>query len=120
MHDFVGVENVISKERLRQLSERSNPPAFMRLAEHFAVIGLNTAAMAWTWGTWWCTPFFMLQGALLNFLYAPQHECDHFTAFKDRWLNVLVARVCGFIILLTNDYHRFSHYTHHPSRKDGH
>ena len=118
MHDFVGVENVVSKERLRELSVRSNGPGFRRLAEHFAVIGLNTAAMAWTWGTWWCVPFFMLQGVLLNYLYAPQHECDHFTAFEHRWLNILVARICGFIIFLTNDYHRFSHYTHHRHTQD--
>ena len=97
---------------------RSNGPAFRRLAEHFAAIGLNTAAMAWTWGTWWCIPFFMLQGVLLNFLYAPEHECDHFTAFESRWLNILVARICGFIIVLTNDYHRFSHYTHHRHTQD--
>ena len=118
MHDFVGVEDVISKERLKELSMRSNGPAFRRLAEHFALIALNTAAMAWTWGTWWCVPFFMLQGVLINFLYAPQHECDHFTAFESRWLNILVARVCGFIILLPNDYHRFSHYTHHRYTQD--
>ena len=118
MHDFVGVENVISKDRLKELSRRSNGPAFRRLAEHFAAIGVNTVAMAWTWGSWWCVPFFMLQGVLINFLYAPQHECDHFTAFASRRLNVLVARACGFIILLTNDYHRYSHYTHHRHTQD--
>ena len=108
-----GAKNVLSKDRLKELSVRSNAPAFVHLATHVAAIGLNSYAMAWTWGTWWCVPFFMLQGVLLNFLYAAEHECDHFTAFRSRWLNILVARVTGFVIVLTNDYHRLSHYAHH-------
>ena len=118
MLDFIGAKNVLSKDRLKELSVRSNAPAFVHLATHVAAIGLNSYAMAWTWGTWWCVPFFMLQGVLLNFLYAAEHECDHFTAFRSRWLNILVARVTGFVIVLTNDYHRLSHYAHHRHTQD--
>ena len=118
MQDFVGVEGVLSKARLQELSQRADGPALGRLAAHFGVIAANTAAMAWTWGTWWCVPFFLLQGVLINFLYAPEHECDHFTAFETRWLNIGVARICGFLIVLPNDYHRWSHYAHHRHTQD--
>ena len=118
MQDFVGVEGVLSKARLQELSQRTDGPALIALAAHFGAIGANTTAMAWTWGTWWCVPFFLLQGVLINFLYAPEHECDHFTAFETRWLNIFVARLCGFLILLPNDYHRWSHYAHHRHTQD--
>ena len=35
MHDFVGAKEVLSKERLRELSERSNWPAVRHLATHW-------------------------------------------------------------------------------------
>jgi fatty acid desaturase len=118
MHDFTGAKNVIDAARLSELSERRDGPALWYLASHFGAIAANSVALYWTWGTWWCVPFFMLQGLLLNFLYAPEHECDHFTAFKTRWLNVWVGRICGFIILLSNDDHRWSHYHHHRHTQD--
>ena len=118
MHDFVGVENILSDKRLRELSKRRNGPAAMCFVSHFAAITINSYLMVVSCGSWWFVPLFMLQGMLLNFLYAPEHECDHFTAFRSRWLNVWGARVCGFCIVLPNDYHRFSHYAHHRHTQD--
>ena len=113
MDDFVGSGDVISKERVKELSKRRNAPGLMYLVSHFGAIGISTYALFLTQGTWWCVPFFFLQGVLISFLYAPEHECDHFTAFSERWMNVAVARICGFLILLPNDSHRWSHFTHH-------
>ena len=118
MDDWVGTGNVIDKQRLRELSERRNGPAALYLASHVGAIGVTTMALYYTAGSWWCVPFFCLQGVLLNFLYAPEHECDHFTAFKSRWLNVWVARLCGFFIILCNDTHRWSHYCHHKNTQN--
>ena len=118
MHDWTGTENVIDRERLRELSERSNGPATLYLLSHVGAIALTTTGLYYTAGTWWCVPFFLLQGVLINYLYAPEHECDHFTAFKTRWLNVWVARICGFFIILTNDSHRWSHYCHHRNTQN--
>lgn len=118
MDDFIGAETVIDRERLRALSQRSNLPAALYLASHFGAIAATTAGLYWTAGTWWCLPLLVLQGLLINFLYAPEHECDHFTAFASRWLNVVVARICGFFILLPNDDHRWAHYAHHRWTQD--
>jgi fatty acid desaturase len=113
MLDFVGAKGVLSRERLRELSERSNGPALRHLMTHWGAMAVCAVALVETAGTWWCIPFFILQGILINFLYAPEHECDHNTAFRSRWLNVWVGRVCGFLTFFPNDYHRWSHYTHH-------
>ena len=118
MKDFVGVEGVISPQRLAELSERRNGPALFYLATHFGAIAATSWFMFLTWGTWWCVPFFMLQGVLINFLYAPTHECDHHTAFKSRWLNVWVGRVCGFLDFNSSDHHRWSHFAHHRNTQD--
>ena len=118
MDDFVGTNDVLSRERLRELSVRSNGPALLYLASHWGAMAFCAFALVKTAGTWWCVPFFMLQGTLINYLYAPEHECDHFTAFRSRWLNVWVGRICGFMTFFPNDYHRWSHYTHHRHTQD--
>ena len=118
VQDFVGARGLIPRERLAELSERRDRPALLQLASHFGAIGLNSVAMYHTWGTWWCLPFFLLQGLLLNYLYAPEHECDHYTAFKTRRLNQAVGFVCGFLIFNANADHRWSHYTHHRNTQD--
>ena len=118
MQDFIGAKGVIAKERLAELSERRNGPAFLYLASHWGAIAVNGAATHYAWGTWWCVPLFLLQGLLINFLYAPEHERDHFTAFRTRRLNEAVAFVCGFIIFNANSDHRWSHYTHHHNTQN--
>lgn len=118
MKDFIGTQDVISPDRLLELSERADLPGYVQLASHWGAIVLTGYAMDLTYGTIWSVPLFCLQGILINFLYAPEHECDHFTAFKTRWLNIAVARVCGFLILYNNDYHRLTHYHHHRNTQD--
>ena len=118
MDDFIGSGNVLSKERVKELSKRRNGPGLAYLASHFGAIGVNSYVMVLTQGTWWCVPFFFLQGVLICFLYAPEHECDHYSAYTERWMNVAVARVCGFLILMPNDSHRWSHFAHHRHTQD--
>ena len=118
MQDFVGARGLLPPERLAALCERRDGPGLTHLAGHFGLIAACVAGLAWTAGTWWCVPFLALQGMAINFLYAPLHECDHYTAFRTRWLNIAVARVCGFLLLYPNDYHRCSHYQHHRHTQD--
>jgi fatty acid desaturase len=118
MKDFVGVNGVITPQRLAELSQRKDGPALLYLASHWGAIGLTGWLMYLTSGTWWCVPLFMLQGVLLNYLYAPVHECDHHTAFKTNWLNVWVARASGFLNFNPSEHHRWSHYTHHRNTQN--
>ena len=118
MLDFVGVHGVMPPERLRELAERSDAKGLLQLATHLGAIALTTAGLAFTWGTWWAVPFFVLQGVLLTFLYACEHECYHTTAFRSRWLNDWVGRFCGFVVFYPSDYDKWKHFTHHRHTQD--
>ena len=118
MQDFIGAKGVISTERLAELSTRRNWPGLVQLAGHFGAIAATSWGLSVNWGSWWSMPLFILQGILLNYLYAPTHECDHLTAFKSRWLNIWVARLCGFVIFNPSDHHRWTHFVHHRNTQD--
>ena len=114
----MGAKGVISTERLAELSTRRNWPGLVQLAGHFGAIAATSWGLSVSWGSWWSMPLFILQGILLNYLYAPTHECDHLTAFKSRWLNIWVARLCGFVIFNPSDHHRWTHFVHHRNTQD--
>jgi fatty acid desaturase len=118
MDDFIGVRGVMRPRRLRELSKRSDIKGLAQLTSHYGAIAANTLALALTWGSWWCVPFFVFQGILINQLYAAEHECDHGTVFRTRWLNLWGARVSGFWILHPSDYHKWSHFAHHRHTQD--
>ena len=113
VQDFVGVQGVIPKQRLAELSRRSNLRGFLQLGSHVGAIALCSVALHQTWGTWWAIPVFAVQGILINFLFACQHECNHATAFRTRAINTWVARVCGFLLFYPCDYEKLLHFTHH-------
>ena len=48
MDDFIGVRGVISPDRLKELSKRSNTLGLVQLASHYGAIAANTAALAAT------------------------------------------------------------------------
>ncbi len=118
MQDFVGVQGVIPKQRLVELNRRSNTRGFLQLGSHIGAIAVCSVALHQTWGTWWAIPFFLVQGILINFLFACQHECNHATAFRARGINTWVARVCGFMLFYPCDYEKWLHFTHHRYTQD--
>ena len=64
-------------------------------------------------------PLLMLpQGILIVFLFTVLHETVHRTAFRSPWLNDLVARICGFLILVPADWFRYFHFAHHRHTQD--
>jgi len=72
MDDFVGSGDVLSKARVKELSKRRNGPGLVYLVSHFGAIGINTYVLFLTQGTWWCVPFFFLQGVLVCFFVCPR------------------------------------------------
>ncbi|MEL7527404.1 MAG: fatty acid desaturase, partial [Pseudomonadota bacterium] len=61
---------------------------------------------------------FVPQGILIMFLFTTLHETIHRTAFRSPWLNDLVARICGFLILVPADWFRYFHFAHHRHTQD--
>jgi fatty acid desaturase len=61
---------------------------------------------------------FVLHGYLLACLYAMQHEANHRTAFRSRWLNEIVTVFTGFVLLYPARWERWFHFAHHRHTQD--
>ena len=100
-------------EVIKQLTRRSDARGLLQLAAHVALLALAGIGLQLTGDSSWLFLTLPLYVALLIFLFAPLHETIHFTAFRTRWLNNLVAAPIGFALLLPFQYFRVFHYAHH-------
>ncbi len=105
--------DVMTPERLRQLSRRSDALGWLQLSSHFGVIALTGAAIHVTRGSLWVALPFLLHGVLINYLYGGQHEFSHSTVFKTRRLNEIFGRLIGFILITPRDADQIQHFAHH-------
>ncbi len=106
-------EGALTRRELKQLMQRSNGPALIRLAL-FLVTMLATGSLVYlSMGTPWLVPAMFIHGIVLVHHFSLQHECIHYTAFKTRWLNELVGNYCGLVIMLPNRFFRYEHCDHH-------
>ncbi len=103
---------------LSALVERSDRKGLARLVLHVLAIAAAGTVYASTFGTAWMLPAAWLYGTALVFLFAPLHETVHFTAFRSRWINRVVAAVCGWILVLPPRYFRAFHLEHHRYTQD--
>ena len=69
-------------------------------------------------GSFWLLPAMVAHGVLLVSLFAPLHESAHWTAFRTRRLNDVVAWACGAILMLPPTYFRAFHFAHHRHTQD--
>lgn len=107
-------KQLVSPEQLAELMERRDLPAWIQTISHLGAICLVGYFLYTTWGNWWLTvPLFMVQGTLLVYLYAAQHEFSHMTPFKTRWLNQFFGQVVGFIGIFPYWMDRTHHMLHH-------
>lgn len=113
MEDFVGRSNLIPAARLKELREKSDIKGLMQTISHFGATCITGVGLYLTWGTGWAIPLFIVHGILLNYLFAAQHEFNHYTAFKTRSLNDLCNRITGFFLLYPRSYERWFHFEHH-------
>ena len=103
---------------LRDLTRKSDAAGALQLASHLLALGATGCGLWLTWGSWWGVPFFAVHGALLNWLYAAQHEASHGTVFRARRLNEWLGRFAGFVLLFPRDYDRWQHFCHHRHTQD--
>jgi len=118
MDDYIGRRGLLEPAHLKSLTRRSDIRGLAQLASHLGAITITGVGLTYTWGTLWAVPVFVLHGMLLNYLYAAQHECSHWTAFKSRDLNNAVGRVFGFLLFYPRDHDRWYHFTHHRHTQD--
>ncbi len=111
-------QHKLSSKVLKPLSQKSDARGWLQAGSYLGAILLTTAALIFTWGTWWAVPFFMIQGILINCLYAGVHELSHNTVFKTRKLNEVFGRLFTFILFMGRDQDKFEHFQHHRYTQD--
>ena len=102
----------------RGLTRRRDAPGLIHLAAHLVLLAATASLVQATAGSAWRLPAMLLHGVALVFLFAPLHECIHFTAFRRRWLNHAVAWPAGFLLLLPPRWFRWFHLAHHRYTQD--
>jgi fatty acid desaturase len=109
----------VPRKELRQLQKRSDVPAMLHVAGHFALL-IATGALIFAASAelLLLIPAMLLHGVVLVFLFAPMHECTHGTAFRRRWLNSVVGYVSGFLLLRSSLYFKYRHADHHTFTQD--
>jgi fatty acid desaturase len=113
MDEIFGRRDLIAPDKLKELLAKSDLLGAVRVGSHLGVLALSSVALLLSWGTLWAIPAVMVQGTLINFLYAGEHELSHWTVFRTKWPNELFGRLFGFILLFPRDFDLVQHYAHH-------
>jgi fatty acid desaturase len=117
MDDWIarGGLKAVPRARLRALSVKSDLKGALQAASHLGAIGLATALLlnAHSLPLVLTVAAFLVQGVLLNCLYAGQHELSHWTAFRTKWLNDAFGCLFGFLTLNPFYTDRWAHFAHH-------
>ncbi len=106
----------LSREQRSALLEQADAPGFVRLASQWGAMAL---LVAWIVCEGWAWPVAMLPlGILLVFQFTLLHEVSHLTAFRTRWMNEALARLCGVLLILPPRWFRYFHFAHHRYTQD--
>jgi fatty acid desaturase len=100
-------------EVIQRLTQRSDAKGLAQLGAHLGFLILAGIALQASRDSLWLLFTLPVYAALLIFLFAPLHETIHFTVFRTRWLNNLVAAPIGFLLLIPFQAFRVFHYVHH-------
>lgn len=109
---------VVPAEVLKRLYVRDDSRGLAQTAAHVGLLGLGGWLVLETRGTWWVLPALLAQGLLINALFGALHEAVHYSAFKTRWMNDVLAFLSGAAILNNAAFYRHYHYAHHRYTQD--
>lgn len=110
---------VLDRQTLAELSQKSDAKGLMQLAGHLAAITaavLLVNAIAET--LWLRIPAMVLLGFTITTLFAPMHECVHATPFASRRLNRVIGWLTGAAVGWNSTYYRRFHAWHHRYTQD--
>ena len=108
----------LTRTDLQGLMIRSNGPALLRTVWHFGMLAF-TGTLIWSLRTTgWVVPLIVVQGYMLAFVFCALHETAHRTAFRTRWLNVVVGHLAGIVGFWPYRNYRVYHWDHHRFTQD--
>lgn len=101
----------LTAEERNGLIALSDGPGLFKLLQHVVCMG------AFVWLILTEVPGWRLLmlplGIQLVFLFTLLHETVHRTPFRSIWINKLVGRICGIILILPADWFGYFHLAHH-------
>ena len=103
----------LSKSSLKSLRQRNNLSGLIYLGVHLSALSIAGLLVNVTIGSWWIVPSTLLYGSIIVLLFAPMHECSHFTAFRWRWLNYTVGMFAAVLTIRPFLYFKWRHAEHH-------
>lgn len=107
------LSSLVPRPALQPLMARSNAMAVQRLAGQLAVLVAGGVLVRVTQDQWLVWPAMFLMGIVWTHLFAAQHECAHGTAFRSRRANLVVAWICGALIMVPQFHFKYEHTAHH-------
>ena len=104
---------------LALLGRRSDARGALQLAAHIACIAA-TGCLVWLARSHWylLIPAMAVHGITIVTLFAPMHECVHYTAFASRRANEIVGWIAGVLGFYNSTYYRHFHAWHHRYTQD--
>lgn len=104
----------IPRKVMKDLMKRSDQPALrdsIILFGFMLVFALLAIALM---PSWWSVPFWLAYGVIYgSAMDSRWHECGHGTAFKTRWMNMVVYQIACFCLIRDPYCWKFSHARHH-------
>ncbi len=121
-----GVDEITHREALAAIPDReiavlkecSDRAGLRQLVLHLGLLGITGMLIMATGNPLLLGLLVLLHGITLIFLFAPLHETIKGTAFKTPLVNVIVAEVLGFLLILPPRYFRWFHFAHHAYTQD--
>ena len=120
MDEVFARRDLLDAPTLKEFCRPSDRRGAIQLLSHLAALIVTGMLLLRSWGSPWMIPAFMAHGALLNFLYAGQHELSHWTVFRTRGLNEFWGRIFGFIVFYPRTFDQVQHVAHHRFTQDWH
>ena len=105
--------DLLTREQLDRVSERSDLLGLTYLFGHFAAIGATGWLLWLATPGWWMVPALVLHGVVISYLFSPVHECSHYTAFESRWLNEVAFWLFCVVYIIAPNWFRYFHLSHH-------
>lgn len=92
---------------------RSNHPGILRLIFWMVLLACSGTLIWFSMGTPWVVPAMLVHGIIMVHHFSLQHECIHNSAFRDSWINTIMAYYCGILLLIPPLFFRYEHTDHH-------
>ena len=118
MEAVMPMGRVLAPGDVKALSRRSDLLGAAQLAVHVLLIAAAAWLVSLARGDWLVLPAMVLLGWFLVALFAPVHECVHYTAFRSRRANDIVGWLAAVPSLVNFDFYKHFHYAHHRHCQD--